>query len=118
LLPKYDHKLASPLEDHINKFSLAIGLMNVKHEYMVSIRFPHTSENTTSTWYFNLPVGSITNWGDFHKSFLDKFGEENTNGALMSELLYLFMSPKERVKYFNQMFTMVSNKFKYGTELT
>jgi hypothetical protein len=33
----------------------------------------------------------------------------------MIKLFSLVTGPKERVKYFNQMFTMVLNKFKYET---
>jgi hypothetical protein len=36
----------------------------------------------------------------------------------MSDLFSLVMNPKERVKYFNQRFTIVLNKFKDGTKPT
>jgi hypothetical protein len=73
--------------------------------------FPYTFENSASTWYFNLPVGSITSWTKFQKDFLDKFAEETTTGALMEELFAATMGPKEKVKYFNQIFTTILNKF-------
>jgi hypothetical protein len=98
-------------EDHIKKFILAIRLMNVQHEDVVCRLFPYTFENSTSTWYFNLPVGSITSWTKFQKDFLDKFAEETTTGALMAELFAATMSSKERVKDFNQIFTTILNKF-------
>jgi hypothetical protein len=85
--------------------------MNVQHEDMVFRLFPYTFENSTSTWYFNLPVGSITSWTKFQKHFLDKFVEETTMGALMVELFTATMSLKERVKDFNQRFTTILNKF-------
>jgi hypothetical protein len=47
--------------------------MNVQHEDVVFRLFSYTFENKASTWYFNLPFGSITNWGDFQKDLLDKF---------------------------------------------
>jgi hypothetical protein len=68
-------------------------------------------ENSSSTWYFNLPVGSITSCTKFQKYFLDKFAEETTMGSLMVELFAATMSLKERVKYFNQRFTTILNKF-------
>jgi hypothetical protein len=85
--------------------------MNVQHEDVVCRLFPYTFENSSSTWYFNFPVGSITSWTKFQKDFLDKFAEETTTGALMAELFTATMSPKERVKYFNQIFTTILNKF-------
>jgi hypothetical protein len=77
--------------------------MNIQHEDVVCRSFPYTFENSTSTWYFNLPVGSITSWTKFQKYFLNKFVEETTTGA--------FVSPKDKVKDFNQWFTTILNKF-------
>jgi hypothetical protein len=85
--------------------------MNVQHEDIVSRLFPYTFENSASTWYFNLPVGSITSWIKFQKDFLDKFVEETTTEALMAELFVATMSLKEKVKDFNQIFTTILNKF-------
>jgi hypothetical protein len=85
--------------------------MNVQNEYVVCRLFPYTFENSTSTWYFNLPVGSITRWTKFQKDFLDKFAKETTTGALMAEIFTATMSPKEKVKDFNQRFTTILNKF-------
>jgi hypothetical protein len=85
--------------------------MNVQHEYIVCRLFPYTFKNSASMWYFNLPVGSITSWTKFQKDFLDKFAEETTTGALMAELFTATMSSKEKVKYFNQRFTTILNKF-------
>jgi hypothetical protein len=61
LLPKYDPETSGLPEDHIKKFILAIRLMNLKHEDVVYILFPYMFENSSSTWYFNFPVGFITN---------------------------------------------------------
>jgi hypothetical protein len=47
----------------------------------------------------------------FQNKFLAKFVEETTIGALMAELYATTMSSKERVKYFNQRFTTILNKF-------
>jgi hypothetical protein len=77
--------------------------------------FPYTFENSASTWYFNLPFGSITSWTEFQKDFIDKFREETTIGALMVELFSLVMGLKEKFKDFNQRFTKVLNKFQEGT---
>jgi hypothetical protein len=85
--------------------------MNAQHEDVVCRFFPYTFENSTSTWYFNLPIGSITSWTKFQKDFLDKFAKETTTGALIAKLFSSTKSSKERVKYFNQRFTTILNKF-------
>jgi hypothetical protein len=61
--------------------------MNFQHEDVVCRRFPYTFEILASTQYFNLPIGSITNWTKFQKDFLDKFEEESMTRELMAELL-------------------------------
>jgi hypothetical protein len=109
LLPKFDPETSGLPKDHIKKFILAIRLMNVQHEDVVCIIFPYTFENSSSTWYFNLSIGSITRWMKFQKYFLDKFAEETTMGALMSKLFTATMSLKERVKDFNQRFMDILN---------
>jgi hypothetical protein len=111
LLPKFDPETLGLPEDHIKKFILAIRLMNVQHEDVVCRLFPYTFENSSSTWYFNFPVGSVTSWTKFQKDFLDKFAEETTTRDLLDELFIATMSSKERVKYFNQIFTTILNKF-------
>jgi hypothetical protein len=98
LLPKFDLETLGFPEDHIKKFILAIRLMNVQHGDVVCGIFPYTFENSTSTWYFNLLVGSITSWTKFQKDFLDKFAEETTTGALMDEFFTSTMSSKRRLK--------------------
>ena len=76
LLPKFDLETLGFPEDHIKKVILAIKLMNVQHEDVVCRLFPYKFENFSSTWYFNLPVGSITSWTKFQKDFLDKFAKK------------------------------------------
>jgi hypothetical protein len=94
LLPKFDPETSGFPEDHIKKFILVIRLMNVQHEDIVCSIFPYTFENSSSTWYFNLLVGSITSWTKFQKYFLDKFAEETTTRALLAEMFITTMSSK------------------------
>jgi len=65
LLPKFDPETSGLPEEHIKKFILDIRLMNMQQEDVVCRIFPYTFENSTSTWYFNLSIGSITSWTKF-----------------------------------------------------
>jgi hypothetical protein len=85
--------------------------MNVQHEDVVWKISPYNFENSASTWYFKLPVGSITSWTKFQKDILDKLAEETTTRALMAELFTATMTSTEKVKDFNQIFTTILNKF-------
>jgi hypothetical protein len=118
LLPKFNPETSGFPEDHIKKFILAIILMNIQHEEVVCRLFPYMFENSASTWYFNLPVRSITSWTKFQKEFLDKFAKETTTRALMAKLLSTTMNSKERVKDFNQRFTTILIKFQLEAKPT
>jgi len=59
-LPKYDPETSGSPEYHVKKFIHAIRLMHVQHADVVCGLFLYMFENLDSTWYFNLPIGSIT----------------------------------------------------------
>jgi hypothetical protein len=111
LLPKFDPDKSCSPEYHINNFYLAIHLLDVQHEDVVCRLFPYTFENKASTWYYNLLVRSIRSWDNFEKYFISKFEDEKTPAMLFKELVALKMEKKEKVKYFNQCFTTILNKF-------
>jgi hypothetical protein len=111
LLPKYDLETSGLLEYHIKKCIISMRLLNVQFEDVVCHLFIYTFENSYSTWCFSLHVASITNWTEFQKSFIGKFGKETTTCALMVELFSLTIGPKESVKDINQIFTTILNKF-------
>ena len=95
---------------HVDKFMLAVQTMNVQHEDVVCQLFPLTFEGKASTWYFLLVQGSMTNWAEFNKAFLDKFGEDKTPALLALELSQIKMELKERIKDFNKRFITLKNK--------
>ena len=109
-LLKFNLDNKEPAEVHVDKFILAVQTMNVPHEDIVCHLFPLTFEGKASTWYFLIVQGSITNWVEFNKAFLDKFGEDKTPALLSLELSRIKMEPKERIKYFNQRFITLKNK--------
>jgi hypothetical protein len=91
LLPIFDpDKTCSP-KDHIKNFYLAVWLLYVQHEDVVCSIFSCTFDNKASTWYYNIPVGSIRNWETFEKDFINKSGEEKTPTKLFKELVSLKM---------------------------
>jgi hypothetical protein len=56
-------------------------------------------------------LGSITEWDDFERLFIRKFGERKMTASLHKELGAIKMDKKEKVKYFNQRFLNVLIKF-------
>lgn len=61
--------------------------------------------------YHNLLVNSIQNWAVFKRIFHEKFVEDKTPAMLLKELGSFKMEQKEKVKYFNQRFNSILNKY-------
>jgi hypothetical protein len=111
LLLKFDLDKPSSPEDNINNLFLATCLLIVHYEDVVCRIFPYTFINKASSWYFNLPLGSISSWEDFEKDFTGKFVEAKTPTTLYEELGAINMESKEKVKDFKQHFLTILNKF-------
>ena len=75
-LPKYDHDDGVLPKYHIKQFMNALNLMNVEHEDVVCILFPHTLEGKATKWFFNLAPGSITSWKKLEEAFMEEFSDE------------------------------------------
>ena len=58
------------------------------------------------------------NWDGFEKVFISKYGNQKTVATLMKELLSMTMDNKEKVQYFNQIFTTLLNSFNAMTKPT
>ena len=75
------------VDDHLQIFYLAIeGLRAGEHEDVVCRLFPHTLKGAAASWYFSLPVNSITNWDTFERIFRSKYAAQKTHAALMKGL--------------------------------
>jgi hypothetical protein len=111
ILPKLDPDKLGSSEYHVNNFFLAIHILGVQHDDVVYRLFPYTFSRKSSTRYFILHVGSITDWDRFERVFMRKFGERKTIVSLHNELGAIIMDTRERVKYFNQRFLNVIIKF-------
>ena len=59
---------------------------------------------------FILALRSITSWQQFEAAFMTQFGDDKTSGTLFIELSRMKMNNKEKVKDFNQIFTILLNK--------
>lgn len=51
VLSKFDPDKKEPVEDHMNKFVLALRFLNVEHEDIVLRIFPFKFEGKSFTWY-------------------------------------------------------------------
>ena len=109
-LPKYDHDDDISPEHHIKQFMDALKLMNVEHEDVVCILFPHTLQGKATKWFFNLFPGSITSWDKFEGAFMAEFSVEETSGILPLDLLGIRMNENEKVEDFNEKFISLLNR--------
>ena len=62
LLPKFDPDDDILPKNHIDKFMLAMNIMNVQHEDVACRLFYSTLQGNASSWFFNLPSRLITSW--------------------------------------------------------
>ena len=75
VLPKFDLGKGISV-DYLKFFFLALELLNIEHEDVVCILFPHAFEPKASSWFFSLQPNSITNWDSFERAFKRKFGSK------------------------------------------
>ena len=85
-LPKFDPDDDILPKNHINKFMLAMNIMNVQHEDIACRLFFLTLQGKASSWFFNLPFGSINSWQQFENAFIIQFDDDKTSGTLLLEL--------------------------------
>ena len=62
LLAKFDPDDDILPKTHIDKFMLAMNIMNVQHEDVACMLFCLTLQGKASSWFFNLPSESMTSW--------------------------------------------------------
>ena len=111
-LPKFEPNEGILVDDHLQSFYLDLeGLQAIEHEDVVCRLFPHTPKGKAASWYFSLPVKSITNWNIFERLFRNKYRIQKTRTDLMKGLIALKKEKKERVYNFNQMFSSYLNNF-------
>ena len=87
-----------------------MNIMNVQHEEVACRLFCLTLQGKASSWFFNLPSGSITSWQQFENAFIIRFGDDKTSGILLLELSRLNINKNEKFKEFNQIFITLLNK--------
>ena len=60
LLPKFEPEEGIVVDDHLQRFYLALeGLRAGEYEDVVCRLFPHTLKGAAASWYFSLPANSI-----------------------------------------------------------
>ena len=83
LFPKFDLDDDILPKSHIDKFMLSMNIMNVQHEDVACRLFCLTLQGNASSWFFNLPLGSLTSWQQFENEFINQFGDDKTSGSLL-----------------------------------
>ena len=73
-----------------------MNMMNVQHEDVAYTFFYFTLQGKASSWFFNLPLGSITSWQQFENAFIIRFGDDKTSRTLLLELARLKINENEK----------------------
>lgn len=101
---------------HLDTFYLHLETLEVHYDDISCRLVPFTLDDRAIVWYHNLPPNSIQNWRIFKRIFLENFSKYKTPNRLLKELGSLKMEQKEKVKYFNQRFNNILNKFSDDTK--
>jgi hypothetical protein len=89
---------------------LAMNIINVQHEDVACRLLCLTLQGKASSWFLNLPSGSITSWQQFENAFIIRFEDDKTSGTLLLELSRLNINKNEKFREFNQRFITLLNK--------
>ena len=110
LLPMFDPDDDILPKTHLDKFMLAMNIMNVQREDVACRLFCLTLQGNASSWFFNLSSGSITSWQQFENAFITRFRDDKTSGTLLLEHARLKIKENAKFKEFNQRFITLLNK--------
>lgn len=66
-IPNFNPNDGLLAEENLHNFMLAINLNGVVEEECVVRLFPYTLEESAGSWYFSLPLASITSWDIFEE---------------------------------------------------
>lgn len=111
VLPNFHPKKKELVEDHINKFVLAIRILNSEHGDVVCKLFPFTFKGKAFTWFFSLTIESIHSWNDFQTYFLAKLGEDKTPAKLFMKLSIIKWTLKKRFNILINVSSLSEIKF-------
>ena len=112
LLPKFDPEEKTVVDDHLQRFYLALeGLRVGEYEDVVYRLFPHTLKGAAASWYCSLPTNSIPDWDTFEKVFRSKYTTQKTHASLMKGLGLLRKEKNEKVHIFTQLFSIYLKNF-------
>ena len=112
LLPKFDPEERIAIDDHLQRFYLALeGLRPGEYEDVVCRLFPHTLKGAATSWYFGFPANSIPDWDTFERVFRSKYIAQKTHASLMKGLGLLRKEKNEKVHSFPQRFSIYLKNF-------
>jgi len=100
-LPRFNPDIGILGDEHINNFMLSINLNGVTEEDVVIRIFKYTLQGAAGSWYFSLPLGSITSWNRSQEQFLTKFSDDRSTTTLINDLSNLKTESREPITHFN-----------------
>ena len=86
-----------------------MNIMNVQHEDVACRLLYFTLQGKASSWFFNLPSGSITSWQPFENAFITQFDDNKTLATFFLELSRLIINKKYKFKEFNKILITLHN---------
>lgn len=109
-LPKFNGDGRVTVDEHLNAFNVACGVLAVQHEDVAIRLFVQTLTEGAADWFYHLPNGVITNWQDLKTRFEARFKVAEDDHSLIAQLAQLKKEIPESMRDFVAKFDKIVHK--------
>lgn len=106
-LPKFSGDGKITVDEHLNAFNVACGIIVVQHEYVAMRLFVHTLTGVATDWFYHLPNSVITTWQDLKTRFEARFKVAEDVHSLLAQLAQLKKEIPESMRDFVAKFDKI-----------
>lgn len=90
LMSKFHGLVGEDPHKHLKEFYIVYSTMkqdDAQEDHVYLNAFPHSLEDKTKDWLYDLAYRSITNWDDLKKMFLDNFSLASRKNTIRNDIL-------------------------------
>lgn len=110
-LPKFGGDGKTTVDEHLNAFNVAYGIIVVQHEDVTLRIFVQTLTAVAAGWFYHLPNSVITNWQDLKTRFEARLKVEEDETSLLALLAQLKKEVAKCMRDFVEKFNKIVHEF-------
>lgn len=103
-IPRFNGDGTISVEQHLNAFHKACGVVNPQHEDVAIGMFVDTIVDNVVDWFQDLPVGCIKDWNHMKQRFKECYKNIEDAQVLLLQLAQIKKEPSVSMRYFNVNF--------------